>query len=274
MCALPKSKVVAGQDSETKLLNIVQCCPETPVLGGKYLKPSKYCADHIQVNEHTTDIHPIVTPPELQYMKSVAANEVTLPDNEDVSVLTACKKPSNLNRFYDRTAGVMALVRPCRIIVNFAEMFSCESPTQSFVFVYTTFRRSLDDLSRLKYLGYDRACDLHPFLRNLMKKGSLGAKILLENVKFMVDLWHCIKHKEPTCMPADNPKCVYHPHLPVFSEIHRVKSECAEQTFKWLGKFKSITSRMIRQRFCFFLWKMIDLHNQRVSRKLVLNLPA
>lgn len=35
MCTLSKSKVVAGQDSETKLLNIIQSCPETPVLGGK-----------------------------------------------------------------------------------------------------------------------------------------------------------------------------------------------------------------------------------------------
>ena len=34
MCALSKAKVAAGQDSETRLLNIVQCCPETSVLGG------------------------------------------------------------------------------------------------------------------------------------------------------------------------------------------------------------------------------------------------
>ena len=37
MCALPKSKVAAGQVPKTKLLNIyiIQCCPETPVLEGK-----------------------------------------------------------------------------------------------------------------------------------------------------------------------------------------------------------------------------------------------
>lgn len=71
----------------------------------------------------------------------------------------------------------MALVRPCGIIVNFAEIFTCESPTQSYVLVYTTFGHGLEDLDRLKYLGYDRCCDLHPCLRNLIKKGSVGAKI-------------------------------------------------------------------------------------------------
>ena len=96
-----------------------------------------------------------------------------------------------------------------------------------------------------------------------------GAKILLDNVKFMVDLWHCEKHKEATCMPyLDNPKCIYHPKLSSFSAVHCVNTECAEQAFKWLGKFKFIARKMTRQRFCFFLWKMINEHNQRVCRKL------
>ena len=84
-------------------------------------------------------------------------------------------------------------------------MYMCESPTQCYVFLYTAFGRTLDDLARLKYLGYDRICDLHPFLKNLTKKGSMGVKILLENVKFMVDLWHYNKHKEATCMPPNIP---------------------------------------------------------------------
>ena len=155
-----------------------------------------FCYVASPCNTCSTDIPMVHTPPELQYIKTKATEEVTLPDNDDNSLLTTCRKPTNVNRFYDRTAGIMALVRPCGIIVNFAEMYTCESPTQCYVFPYTTFGRTLDDLARLKYLGYDHSCDLHPFLRNLMKKRSVGAKILLENVKFMVDLWHCNKHKE------------------------------------------------------------------------------
>jgi len=81
-------------------------------------------------------------------------------------------------------------------IVNFMEMFTCESPTQVYVFVYTTFGRCLEDLKRLWYLGHDRTCDLHPFFKNLAKKGSVGANILLDNVGMIVDLFHCKKHTE------------------------------------------------------------------------------
>ena len=35
--------------------------------------------------------------------------------------------------------------------------------------------------------AYDRSCDLHPFLNNHRKKGNVGAKIILEHVKFLVD---------------------------------------------------------------------------------------
>ena len=158
--------------------------------------------------------------------------DVPLSDNDDESLLTGCKKAQNIQRFHDRTAGILAVVRPCGIVVNFAEMFTCESPTQAYIFLFNTFGRSLADLSRLRFLGYDRTCDLHPFLGGLARKGSRGAQILLDNVKMMVDLWHCQKHKEATCMPPDNPDCKYHPRLPQFSEIHGVNTECAEQAFK------------------------------------------
>jgi len=39
----------------------------------------------------------------------------------------------------------------------------------------------------LKYCGYDRACDLHPFIEGMSKKGGVGAKIIDEHVKFLVD---------------------------------------------------------------------------------------
>ena len=72
---------------------------------------------------------------------------------------------------------------------------------------------------RLKLEGYDRACDLHPFLRNLGKKGNVSAKILLDHVKFLVDIFHVEKHKEDCCMPPNNPKCRYHPHLETFVPV-------------------------------------------------------
>ncbi len=64
-----------------------------------------------------------------------------------------------------------ATVRPCGIVVNFTEMFTCESPTQMYLFLVFTFARGRD-FDRLRYVAYDRACDLHPFLINLEKKGA------------------------------------------------------------------------------------------------------
>lgn len=247
-----------------KKLNITQCCAESPVMGGKHKTPSKFCSDH---SDQSVEVTPPFIPSDFNYFVSKSSDEIILPDNEDNDVLVGCRKASNVNRFYDRTAGIMAFVRPCGIIVNFTEMFTCESPTQAYIFLYSTFGRCLDDFSMIKYLGYDT------FLKNLKKKGSLGAKILLEHVSFLVDIWHCNKHKEPTCMQPDNPQCIYHPTLPKFHEVHGANTECAEQAFKWLGRFKYITRRMTRKRFCFFLWKMIELyiHNKRVIRKLFLD---
>ena len=82
-------------------------------------------------------------------------------------------------------------------------MFTCESPTQVFLFLLRTFVHDTDSVLRLRYLGYDRACDLKPFLVNQAKKGSAGAILLLERVKFLVDKFHCEKHTELTCMPPD-----------------------------------------------------------------------
>ena len=35
-----------------------------------------------------------------------------LPENDDESVLVGCRKEKGVTKFYDRTAGVLALVRP------------------------------------------------------------------------------------------------------------------------------------------------------------------
>ena len=55
-----------------------------------------------------------------------------------------CKKPKNVNKFFDRTADVAAMVRPCGIVVNFTEMFTCESPTQRYLFLVFNFGRGSD----------------------------------------------------------------------------------------------------------------------------------
>ena len=70
-------------------------------------------------------------------------------------------------------------------------MFTCESATQVFKF---WLRTDVKSVLRLCYLGYDRARDLKPFLKNQAKSGSAGAELLLERVEFLVDFFLCKKH--------------------------------------------------------------------------------
>ncbi len=75
------SKAKAGQDRETRVLNITQCCPET------WRERVKYR----QILPSTWRKH---------------AEKAPLPDNDDDTVLVGCK---NIDRFYDRTAGLFAV---------------------------------------------------------------------------------------------------------------------------------------------------------------------
>ena len=69
-------------------------------------------------------------------------------------------------------------------------------------------------------------------------------------------------------MPLDNPECRFHPKLPKFADIAGVNTECAEQTFKWLNKFKLNTRRMTANRFKFYLWSVIEGRNAVIVKRL------
>ena len=141
------------------------------------------------------------------------------------------------------------------------EMYTCESPTQAYVFLWLTFGQSLEDLQRLKYFGCDRACDLHPFMQRMTRDGGLGVN---EHVEFLVDKFHCVNHTKPCCMPLENSAWHYHPDLPKFKEIHGTNIECAEQAFNWLGRHKSVTRMMTQYKFNFYIWNMINGHNSHI----------
>lgn len=117
-------------------------------------------------------------------------------------------------------------------------------------------------------MGHDRTCDFHPFLINLSGKGNVGTKILLDHVKFLVDIFHVVKHKEPCCMPPDNPKCRYHPHLETFSEIRGTNTESAEQSNRFLNRFKHMCNRMAEFKFkAVFLRFVIETSNELIEEQ-------
>ena len=270
MCAAPKEKTKCPVNH----INLVQCCSRSPITGGKHQLSSKYCSihQHLSLTTMNGDLDDHLTlrvqiPLRLLGIGSGSSQSLSmigsLPDSDSDDLLVGCRKPKRVNRFYDRTAGVVAAVRPCGIVVNFSEMFTCESPTQMYIFLAFTFGHGRD-IDRLKYVAYDRSCDLHPFLCNLQRKGAYLASFLLKNVKFLVDRFHVEGHTEQCCKPPsddDAERGRYHPLHSDFKEIRDANTECAEQSFKWLNKYKTILRNMKQHRFNFFLHTMIDLHN-------------
>ena len=198
-------------------------CSRSPATGGKHL--SQHFAHSMQQLTSSTSDGPlslhIPTPtPHTPNPILEKGKTGSLPDNDNDSLLVGCCKMKGETKFYDRTAGVLALVHPCGIIVNTVEMFTCESPTQVYLFLIMTFARGQDN-QRLRYIRYDHACDLHPFVRNLERKGVFFlAKWLIDKVTFFVDYFHVSKHTEPCCMLPDNPMCTYHPSKKSLSKLY------------------------------------------------------
>ena len=155
-----------------------------------------------------------------------------------------------------------------KVVVNRTEMFTKESCTQVFLFILKTFCADVNDLKRLGYLGYDRACGFVPYLQNQAKNGSAGTKILLDNVKFLVDIFHVLKHTEPVCMPLDNPDCFYHPHLPKFEEIKNANTESCEQGFKRLNEYFNLTRKMTQHRRNVLFWYVNERFNDDLEYTL------
>ena len=149
MCAAPKEKTKCPLNH----INLVQCCSRSPVTGGRHQLSSKYCTIHQHLNVATTSVLDdqltlrVQIPLQLLGIGSGSSQSQSvigsLPNSDSDDLLVGCRKPKKVNRFYDRTAGVVAAVRPCGI-VNFSEMFTCESPTQMYIFLTFTFGHGRD----------------------------------------------------------------------------------------------------------------------------------
>ena len=206
MCSAPQCKVKIPLTG----ISVMSVCPNTPELGGNHRQASKYCSAHSNLKEapFSSQILDLETDPDNIKLCHLNPKEVrTEKDWDCQDVGDGCRKKSNVNHYLDRTAGIAAIVRPCGIIVNVVEMYTYESMTQMYLFLLGTFARG-KDINHLKYLGYDRACGLEPFLQNLAKKDIYLAKYLLKHTRFLVDRFYIKGHTEKCCLPpADNPDC-------------------------------------------------------------------
>ena len=259
-CALPMEKVKIRKD----LPQIYKCCPNSPLPGGKSQKPSKFCKSHLSLTAETSA--EVTIPPEFN---TARAEEGLLSEDECLAQQSAkgCKKKENISLFYQTTAGMLALIRPCGIVVSMTEMFTSESYTQVFLFILRTFCSNLEHFKRLRYLGYDRACGLMPFLKNQAQNGSAGAKLLID-VQFLVDIFRVSKHTEDVCMPPENPNCLFHPHLPKFDKIRGVNTESCEQGFKRLNQYFDLTCKITQFKRNVLFWFVNQCFNTDLEAEL------
>ena len=300
ICAASKSEVKLKKG----MPNIAQCCVNSPVFGNQFIKNSKYCSSHVHlgkkikheiVNTNTCssngipkikirknytclssknvccDEDEIITPLEITLVryiniladKQFVCSTSSLPDNE-APLISGCKKNRNIKKFHSNTAGVLCLVRPCHTVIDFTEMFTCESSNQVFTFLL----KSLEFNKTIRLIGYDRACEFYPFLINQCKNGNIGAQTLFYHYEYVVDAFHVKGHTKRECLPPDgNSECQYHPDLGKFKKYNLENTPCAEQFFSWLRTHKRNVRGMKRFKFNFYLHELFNNHNEIVKLK-------
>ena len=286
MCKAPKVNVKL----KFGMPKIVQCCTNSPIFGGQHQKASQFCEEHNflevsnasefeqQQKRQKTDLECTRSADGLKITISLKdfsncsssslaiTSTQNLPENDNTRIMTGCKGKDKVNRFYDRTAGILAMVKPCGIIIDISEMYTCESSSQIFGWLLRILENQQNNI---KYIGYDRSCEFEPFLVNLSKSdGNKGSQWLLQKIQFLVDIWHCQKHTQAKCFPLENnPECRFHPNLPRFQEIHGANTESAEQAFAYLGRFKFIVRKMTQYKMKFFLTVIRDKRNARIKKE-------
>ena len=255
ICNADKEKITPTKGAVTTY----NLCIRNPMRGNQHLKASKYC--EVYSGGKCGDIGPVLDlrPITRQYLKNI---------NETITSGKGCKESKNVDRFYNRTAGMFYMFRSCGIRLSHWEMYTSESLSNVFTYLVDIFGEKPDS-SVLQGIIYDRSCDLHPFLTRLSKEGNeIASKY--QNLKFIVDIFHAEKHTLPKCV-LSHPECIYHPHLKRFESLKKMNTEVAEQSFSRINPFKYMTRKMSYCRRLMFLKFVDDNANEMKSKGLISN---
>ena len=251
VCGIDKHRVL-GNVGE---VNRYDMCIRNPVKGNQSTTPLKYCREHADNKDAATSEQLDLRPVTRLYAKTI---ENTITSEE------GCKKPDAINRFFERTAGMFYVFRPCGIRISHAEMYTCESCSDVFVQLVDIFGENPDP-KYLRLVAYDRSCDLHPFILRLSREGNEAAKNYA-SLDFVVDGFHVKKHTEDKCN-IDSPACIYHPDLPRYSSYKGMNTEIAEQSFNRLNMVKYSTRKMTYCRRLLFFKFLDDTANTIIVGK-------
>ena len=219
-------------------------CIKNPLRGNQNAEGSKKCAMH---NSNDAS-HEIVDRIDFRPMTRNFAKQVAI----EVVSGEGCKEKKLVNKYEERTAGMLYFFRSCGIRLSHYEMYTSESLSTVFTCLRDMFEGNLVDISGVVY---DRACDLLPYVLKLMEEGNDFAEAL-SKLRFIVDIFHAEKHTLPKCVLED-PGCCFHPDLQKFADVRPMNMEVAEQSFHVLNCYKHSTRSMTYgKRLC--LLKFID----------------
>ena len=178
ICAAEKKRIIVNSGKQ----NSYELCIRNPLRGNQHGSSSKFCNEHVNDKEGDTD-----TQLDLRPMTRSLAKKIP----KMITTGDGCKEDKNIDRFYQRTAGMFYFFRPCGIRLANFEMYTAESLSDVFTYLIDVFGENLSPL-QLNGIVYDRACDLHPFLKRLQINGNDVAS-KYENLSYIVDIFHVEK---------------------------------------------------------------------------------
>ena len=253
-CATPQNKIKGGRGE----INSVHRCVNNPVRGNKSKPNSKLCQFHesgkkdIMHQEERLDLRPVTRSVTSQLLFEVTSQK-------------GCKDESNVNKYMERTAGMLYAIRPCGIRVSHCEMFTAESLSTVFSCLIDIFSDNPSE-NDIKGIVYDRSCDLHPYLVRLGNEDNNTAE-KYSRLHYVVDIFHAEKHTLPKCVITSD-QCEYHPNLEKFQHIRSMNMEICESTFHLINPLKHVLRNMTYGKRLVILKLLDDNYNNRLLKHL------
>ena len=176
--------------------------------------------------------------------------------DEELELMKRCAGSLKENQpgVVSTTAGILAVILNCGIIVSIMPLLGTESLSQVYMHMIALYDRNRDYMPLC--LAYDDGCHLRRFAE-LRQHTSTLTKWFWEliGIKIVVDRFHWRNHKSTHgycrehCNPHEN------------EEIKEANTEVCEQSFRWFARHKYSLNHMTPARFLFFLIVIADRRN-------------
>ena len=163
-----------------------------------------------------------------------------------------CNTQKTKSRFYHRTGGILALSKPCGIIVDVKEIFGGESVRQ----VAETLEQAIKDISNgIKVIVYDDGCHL----KKHVDKRTIDIYPNIKNLEFKIDRFHFPNHTDYWCKQNMDPS--------KSDNLKNVNTEVCEQIFAWFKGYAPQLRYMNKPQYNFIILDLLDRHNRELLLK-------